>query len=182
MTCIVGLIDNGKVWIGGDSSAASGWMVRSSDCPKVFRVGEFLIGYTTSFRMGQILQYHLSIEPQNGHQDDFAYMVRNFAEAARSCLKDFGFAKIDNNEERGGVFLVAYRNNLYSIDSDFQVNKMTDGFDAAGCGREFALGALAALADLPARERIERALEIAANFSGGVLGPFTIVDVGDGVS
>jgi ATP-dependent protease HslVU (ClpYQ) peptidase subunit len=176
MTCIVGLVDDSKVWIGGDSASADGWTVRASNYPKVFRVGEFVLGFTTSWRMGQILQYHLSIEPQNEHQEDFAYMTRVFIEAVRSCLKEFGFTKVENNKEEGGAFLVGYRNRLYSINSDFQVGEMADGFDAVGCGSEFALGALAALEDLPARKRVERALEISAKFSGGVCPPFVILD------
>ena len=59
MTCIVGLEHDGKVYMGGDSAAVGGMDVYPSRIPKVFQAGRYLIGYTTSFRMGQLLQYGL---------------------------------------------------------------------------------------------------------------------------
>lgn len=55
MTCVVGLVDKGTVYIGVDSAAVQGWTRRKSRVAKVFHRGPFLIGYTTSFRMGQLL-------------------------------------------------------------------------------------------------------------------------------
>lgn len=178
MTCIVGLVDGDKVYVGADSASAEGWEVRQTKLPKVFRNGNFIIGYTTSFRMGQILQHHLSVRNQFEGEADDAYMVKAFAEAARTALKDHGFAKIESNEEKGGTFLVGYRGRLYSVHSDFQVNEMADGYDACGCGRAYALAGLAALVELGPEERITRALEIAAHFSGGVIPPFHILSDG----
>jgi len=59
MTCIVGIAQEGKVWIGADSAAVSGQDIRATALRKVFRRGQFLIGYTSSFRMGQLPQFHL---------------------------------------------------------------------------------------------------------------------------
>lgn len=174
MTCIIGLVHNDKVYIGADSAAVSGWQVRATNLDKVFRRGPFLIAYTNSFRMGQILQYHLEVQSQDG-EPDIEYMVRHFVDAVRTCFKELGFAKVENNEESGGMFLVGYRGHLYAIEDDFQVNEMTDGFDAWGCGKEYALGVMKALEHLPPIEQIEKALEISAHFSGGVLPPFQVV-------
>lgn len=175
MTCIVGLAEEGKVYIGADSASAAGWTVRQTKLPKVFRNGDFIIGYTQSFRMGQILQHHLSVRKQfvgEGHNE---YMVKAFAEAVRESLKSHGFAKTENNVERGGEFLVGYKGHLYSFDSDFQVNEMAMGYDACGCGENFALGAMKALEGVPPEERITKALECAATFSGAVIPPFHIL-------
>ena len=46
MTCIVALIDGGKVYLGGDSAATekdTGLIVQRTD-PKVFKVGQYGIG------------------------------------------------------------------------------------------------------------------------------------------
>jgi len=125
--------------------------------------------------MGQILQYHLSVRRQFEGEADDQYMVKAFAEAVRKALKEHGFAKIENSEESGGTFLVGYRGHLYSFASDFQVNEMADGYDACGCGEDFALGAMKALEGLPPEERIIQALESAAAFSGAVIPPFHIL-------
>ena len=60
MTCIVALSVGNKVFLGGDSAASdekSGLILQTTD-PKVFKVGQFGIGFVDSFRMGQILQYN----------------------------------------------------------------------------------------------------------------------------
>jgi len=175
MTCIVGLVDDGRVYIGADSASGqeNSWTVRATKLPKVFRIGEFIIGYTDSFRMGQLLQYHLDVRPQN-EESDMEYMVKVFAEAARETLKKYGFARVENNEETGGTFLVGYRKHLYTIDADFQVNEMADDMDACGCGAEYALGALRAVRKKTPVERILLALDVAAHFSGGVKPPFRV--------
>jgi ATP-dependent protease HslVU (ClpYQ) peptidase subunit len=162
------------VYIGVDSAAVQGWTRRVSDVPKVFRRGRFLIGYTTSFRMGQLLEHYLEVPPQHVDEADSRYMVTKFVEAARKLLKEKGFAKVEANNEKGGQFLVGYRGTLYSIQSDFQVGQTADGLDAVGSGAEFALGAMKALSKTSPTRRIKRALEISAHFNMGVCGPFYV--------
>jgi len=181
MTCIIGLVSDGKVYMGGDSAGARGWTVRPMQNPKVFEVGPFIIGGEGSNRMYDVLQYHLKVQPQDG-ESDHEYMICQFAEAVRATLKEHGVAKIENNVEKGGIFLVGYRGHLYWADSDFQISEDIDGYDACGCGQEFALGAMMALEELPPKKRIRRALEIAAHFSGGVMEPFTVIKQGAGPS
>jgi len=173
MTCIVGLVERGTVYIGGDSASVAGWTSRVTRLPKVFRRGPFLIGYTTSFRMGQLLQHALNV-PLQKDDDDMRFMVMTFAESVRSLLKERGVAKIEANAESGGQFLVAYRKRLYSVQADFQVNEMADGFDAVGSGAEYALGAMAATKGLSPTLRIKRALGVSAHFNMAVSPPFFV--------
>lgn len=177
MTCIMGYAIDGKVYIGADSASVSGWEVRKTNLHKVFIVDEFIVGYTTSFRMGQILQYYLCVRPQEENESDLEYMVKAFAENARNCLKDYGFSKIEHNVEEGGTFLVGYRGHLYSIYSDFQVNEGSEGFDACGSGREYALGAFLVTSDKSPEDRVLSALQTAAYFSGSVTEPYTILSI-----
>jgi ATP-dependent protease HslVU (ClpYQ) peptidase subunit len=174
MTCIVGLVHSGKVFIGADSASAAGSTVRETALPKVFRRGDFVIGYTTSFRMGQLLQYVVEIPKAEVY--DLEYMVTQFAEAVRLKFKEYGFTKIDSNQEIGGTFLVGVAGQLFEIASDFQVNTYRDGMAAVGCGCDFALGALQALAHLSPEERIRRALEVSDYFSGWVMPPFQVLE------
>lgn len=174
MTCVVGLVHKGSVHIGVDSAAVQGWTRRTSKLPKVFRRGPFLIGYTTSFRMGQLLEHHLTVPEQEAGQDDLAFMVTQFIERVRALLKEKGFTRVESNTEKGGQFLVGYRGHLYTVESDFQVGKQAEGYDAIGSGAEFALGAMRALPDLPPGKRLRKALEVAAHFNMGVSAPFTV--------
>lgn len=175
MTCIVGLAHNGKVYMGGDSMAAGTWDKHVIATRKVFRVGEFLIGYTSSFRMGQILQYHLSVPQQQDGVTDERYMVVDFVEAVRDCLKDKGYASVNSNVEEAGFFLVGYRGNLYYIASNFQVSQWASGIAAVGCGEPYALGAMVALGDkVKPKQRILKALEITSELCNGVCAPFYV--------
>lgn len=172
MTCIIGLIDkNGDVYVSGDAAGVDvgslAISVRSDD--KVFRNGPFLIGGTTSFRMLQILKYKLLIPAQTTDQTDMQYMVCTFVDAVRKCFKDDEFTSKDTQ------FLVGYKGQLYSILADWQVAINSCGYDAAGCGADFAMGAMFANDKLKPEERLKKALLAASTFSAGVCGPFKIM-------
>lgn len=173
MTCIIGLVDDAGVWMGSDSASVSENESRITMLPKVFSIADFLIGYTTSFRMGQILQYQL-IPPEHEDVTGMQYMVQKFIPAVRKVLKKAGFAEVKDGVETGGQFLVGHRGRLYCIDSDFQVNEHIDGFDIRGSGMEYALGAMSALATMAPRLRIDLALKIAAYYCPYVREPFHI--------
>ncbi len=177
MTCIVGLGHEGKVCMGADCAGGSDWETRSVTTPKVFMRGPFLIGYTTSFRMGQVLQCKLEAREQLEGETDYEFMVAGFGEAVRNTLKSIGFSRVENNQESGGQFLVGYRGELYEMESDFAILQFVDRFSAVGVGAPYALGAMAALDGLAPRERVMRSLEIAALFCNGVSGPFVLKEV-----
>lgn len=160
--------------MGGDSAAANGWRTRPTALRKVFCLGDFIIGYTSSFRMGQILQYHLDVRQQEADEPDERYMVVAFVDAVRTCLKDKGYTRIDSNQEEGGEFMVGYRSKLYVIQSDFQVQRYAEPFTAVGCGEDYALGALAVTERMKPEKRVLAALKAADRFSNGVCAPFYV--------
>ena len=49
MTCIIGLIDNGKVYMGCDSAGVAGLDMYGRADQKIFKVDNFIMGFTTSF-------------------------------------------------------------------------------------------------------------------------------------
>jgi hypothetical protein len=119
MTCIVGLVDKGKVYIGGDSAGVKGSDYRIREDEKVFRKENMVFGFTSSFRMGQILRYSFKIPGHESTKEDFDYLCTSFVDALIGCFKDKGYARTDNNVVSGGCFLVGYKGNLYQIHSDF---------------------------------------------------------------
>lgn len=176
MTCIVGYVENGVVYMGGDSAGVRGYDVTLRKDVKVFKVGEFIFGFTWSFRMGQILKY--SFKPplhENGVSDE-KYMMTVFVDEVRKLFKEKGFARKESDEEKGGEFMVGYRGNIYTIESDYQVSISRENFEAVGCGEYYAKGAMNILdkAKLPPKTKIKLALETAEKFSGGVRSPFVI--------
>ena len=175
MTCIVGLVHEGVVYIGGDSAGVAGLSLTVRADEKVFQNGEFLMGFTTSFRMGQLLRY--SLEPPRRHPDDdiHQYMVVGFVNAVRECLKAGGYASKKDDVESAGTFLVGYQGRLFEIESDYQVGIPGDGYAAVGSGQDIARGALFATQGQEPRQRVLTALQAAERFSAGVRGPFHIL-------
>lgn len=178
MTCIAGLVHGTDVWIGGDSAGSNAAFIMTRKDPKVFRVGDMLMGCCGSFRMAQLLR--CTFEPP-AHPDDMAverYLVGPFIDAVRRLFKDGGAATSDKEAERGTFFLLAYRGGLYRIEHDYHVGQAADGYDAIGSGADVALGALHALAATGARlgsqERIRVALEASERSSPSVRGPFVV--------
>lgn len=174
MTCIVGLVDKGHVYIGGDSAGADAWWnltIRRD--PKVFVSGPYVVGFTDSFRMGQVLRYQADLPEPPPDRDLMRHMVVDFIGSARKALNDAGFAKHENARETGGSFLVGVRGRLFRIDSDYQVGESARGFYAIGGGATYALGALAISKGRP-KSRITQALQVAERFSAGVAGPFVV--------
>lgn len=179
MTCIIGFIKNKKVYIGGDSAGVGGLDVTLRRDSKVFKNGKFIIGYTSSFRMGQLLRFKLKVKDQDEEQDDYEYMCTTFIDAVRNCLKENAYTTIDDNVEKIGYFLVGYNGHLYNIQSDLQVAESYDSFDSVGCGEDYAKGAMEILtkSKQSPRQIIKKALTIVVKFSGGVRPPFNIVEV-----
>lgn len=173
MTCIVGLVDKGRVYIGGDSAGIAGLSLTVRSDPKVFAIGEFVVGYTSSFRMGQLLRF--KFQPPAIEGDLFAYMATHFVDALRECFKQGGYAEVCNGQESGGNFLVGVRGHLFHIQSDYQVGEALSQYDACGCGDDVACGALYATKGKGARYRIRTALEAAEQHSAGVRGPFVVL-------
>lgn len=182
MTCIVGLInkETNEIYMGGDSAAVGGSNISIRKDPKVFiKDNKFIIGFTSSFRMGQLLMTddRFIIREQNTNEDDFHYMINAFIPAVQEVFNVGGFLKVKESVKEGGFFIVGYHKHLYKIECDFQVEENYDGYMATGCGEDLALGSLFTTENftLTTEERITKALEAAAKFSAGVAAPFNII-------
>jgi ATP-dependent protease HslVU (ClpYQ) peptidase subunit len=178
VTCIVGIEDrkSRKVYIGCDSAGVAGYdlMVRADE--KVFQNGDLLIGYTSSFRMGQLLRYSLEVPKHPAKLDSLAYMVKEVVPAIRKCFKDNGYQKTENSVESGGTFLVGYQGELFVIYEDYQVGKSACGVNAVGCGSVAAIGAMLAMPKEPPKSRAMKALKISEQTNAGVRGPFKVME------
>lgn len=188
MTCIVALIDAGKVYLGSDAAASdekTGLIFQRTD-PKVFKVGQFGIGFTDSFRMGQILQYNWTppvYKPTAGNKNLDKFMRTRFVESVKEAFKEQGFGNFNNTAEdgdSGGIFLivVAGTGRIFTMDEDFHIGEADVQYMAEGSGGMVALGSLHSTSTIKTpRKRVRMALEAAAKFIMSVRGPFTIIEL-----
>ena len=57
MTCIVGIADGDNVYIGGDRGISDNDTILKMSRPKVTQHGDFLIGYSGSLGVGQLMEF-----------------------------------------------------------------------------------------------------------------------------
>lgn len=173
MTCIVGLVAKNGVWLGGDGLGSTDHAKCKVAGGKVFKNGEFLIGFCGDFRIGQILRYAFTPPPING--DLSRYMCVEFSNALRASMKDAGYLVVQDGAEKGGDFMVGIRGRLFCVESNFQVIETVLPYIAIGSGDAYAMGAMYANHKAKPRERIMKALRAAAEFSPSVGGPFKVL-------
>lgn len=188
MTAICAIRVRGEVWMGGDSAAiADSHYLTLSAAPKVFEVGPLVIGYTSSFRMGQALQHRLQLPDGLPGAADLGALDRwmsvTFADAVRQLMRDCGYMKRENEREVGGQFLVGVWGQLYFMDDDFHALRQRAPYAACGSGVSACLAALYMATrfdqtvDDP--ENVVRlALEAAEHCIATVRGPFHVVKGG----
>lgn len=137
MTCIVGIKHFDRVWIGGDRLSSDGYAKEYSLRSKVFYNEEYIIGYTSSFRMGDLLE-HVLEPPEYDGSDPHRFMVREFVPRVIKTFKDnYWFT---DGKAHGGEFLLAFRDNLFKVQDDFSVQSFNE--TATGSGQIAALGSL----------------------------------------
>lgn len=188
MTCIVALSVGNKVFLGGDAAASdekSGLILQTVN-PKVFKVGQYGIGFVESFRMGQILQYNWTppiYKPTAGFKNLDKFMRTKFVESVKEAYQEHGYGRFGNNTEdgdEGGIIIIAVQNTgrIFIMDVDYHVSEVDVDYLAEGSGQQIALGSLYSTSTIKTpRKRVRMALEAAQKFIMSVKGPFTIIEV-----
>lgn len=189
MTCIVGVIEGGNIYMGGDSAGVAGnYRIQARKDLKVFRYtdesnNQFLLGFCGSFRLGQLLMTSLEFPRLDGYIP-FEYMVTQFVPAVKTLMSENGVER--KKEEvvslNNSSFLVGIKDNkgdcyLFEVQDDYQVVELIVPYASCGCGADLALGALNILwgTDIEADVIVEQALLTAEKFNAGVRRPFNII-------
>lgn len=174
MTCVIAIKDKGVVYMGADSAGSDLYTIRTRIDPKIHKVGPFMFGFTTSFRMGQLLAHAFKAPDRDPRVATDKFMATTFVDAVRDCLKSGGYAAKANEVEQGGTFLVAYEGRVFTVYGDYQVAEGALSYEAVGCGTDMAMGSLFSTqgGSMAPSARIDLALRAAEAFSCGVRGPF----------
>lgn len=178
MTCVVGVVHQRQVWIGAEAqtTASNGHAMSLAD-PKVFALEGFLFGCAGGPRVGQLIQHALALPARHPRQSVSAYMATDFIDALRGTLTRGGAIESENGtDELDATMLVGHAGRLFAVWQDFQVEEVTERFNAVGSGAPYAMGALHALKrkKMPPRARAKAALEAAVALDSYCGGPLTI--------
>lgn len=174
MTCIVGLVNKGKVYIGADSCGSNGFTKEIRVEPKVFKNGEFLIGCTSSFRMIDLLKWKFNPPTIKDGDNLHKFLCTEFVDSVRKLFVDNGYA-VTNEDWKSGTFLVGVKGRLFKIEADFQVAEYD--YMACGSGEYHALGSLYSSPLNSPVKNLTKALEAASHFVISVNPPFIIESI-----
>jgi len=189
MTCIVALSVGNKVYLGGDSAASddkTGLILQTVDS-KVFKIGQYGIGFVDSFRMGQILQYNWAppiYKPSKGFKNLDKFMRTKFVQSIKEVYQEHGYGRFGTSAgedgDEGGTIIIAVQKTgrIFVMDVDYHISEVDVQYLAEGSGQQVALGSLFSTSSVKTpRKRVRMALEAAQKFIMSVKGPFTIIEV-----
>lgn len=163
----MGLVDrDGTGHIACDSLGSNGKTKNVYKTRKIFRRSGFLFGFTSSYRMGQILQYSLSLPKRKVGQDLTEYLHTDFVSAVRSAFDEGG-------HEDGGEFIFITEGRIFSMQSDFSLLEALDTFESCGSGEDYARATMATMLAYGLGDPVQIltvAIETAANYVSGVGG------------
>jgi hypothetical protein len=181
MTVIAAVVGpDGKIWMGGDSAGVDdNYSLGLCRETKVWENGGILFGASGSFRVAQVVRWHMEI-PSFTHTTALEYVTGPLVDAIRSSLEASGALnkwEEDSTESMGGNLLIGYDGHVFEMWEDFGVGELLHDYGAVGCGGELACGSLATTEKmgLKPKKRVELALATAERDSAGVRGPMTII-------
>ncbi len=156
-TTILAVRRHGKVALGGDGQVTLGQSVMKSNARKVRRLfeGKVLAGFA-----GSTADAFTLFERFEGKLEKFGNLTRAAIELAKDWRTDRSLRRLE------ALLLVADAGNTYVISGNGDVIEPEHDLIAIGSGGGFAQAAALALTgctDLPAREVVERSLNIAAD-------------------
>ena len=167
MTCIVGIVKDNTIYMGGDRSASDEVSIISMVNPKVYVRDEWIYGYAGTIGIGQLMNYIDLPSPEG----DIEKIIRlDICEKLKSAIDSF--ARDVENEETG--FVIGARGRLFEFNiSDWGVIEITES--SIGSGSQIALGSLYTSIHLSPIERIQLSLDAAITYSPSCQGPTDII-------
>lgn len=183
MTCIIAHTDGVSSFLAGDKLGSNGFTKTVQTEPKVFekefiklhddgltRTKEVMaLGYTTSFRMGQLLNYNLNLPEQDASQTFSQYLVLKVIPIIRQMFKEEWGARDASQDVGGGQFIILHNHTIYEVQEDFSVLQPKTRITAVGSGTYHAIAAMQAYIEVeneskkPLHERIESIFKIVSD-------------------
>lgn len=148
MTCITAAVKGGKCAIAADSFGGSASSYQIYKTPKLVRKPvrngggsiDVLIGYTSSYRMGDILRYLWECPEFSGDANE--WIVAKCIPSLRCLFESEGFMGKDDSRDSGGDFIFIVDCRIFHIQNDFSVLEPSEGYLSVGSGEYIAVGAM----------------------------------------
>jgi ATP-dependent protease HslVU (ClpYQ) peptidase subunit len=166
MTCIVGLLDNDRVYIGGDRAIGDDSNILSSLVPKVVSRNDWLYGYAGTIGIGQLMDI-ITLPP--AHTADYRTIKTKIVPALSVAIDNYARDVSDHDTQ----WIIGVNHRLYEVSAaDWGVLEV--GYTSIGAGSQYALGSIYTSICNPPDVRVRLALEAAITFSPGCQGPIDV--------
>jgi len=171
VTCIVSIVNEGIIYMGGDRGVSDESSIMSMIQPKVSIRGEWIYGYSGSLGNGQLFDFtDLPVIKKN--DDVYSLLRMEMVESYKSILDSHGSSKDDD----GTDFIIGCRGRLFEFNTeDWGVAEITEC--AIGSGGNFALGSLYTSIEKEPMDRIGLAMAAAITYSPTCQGPIDILHI-----
>lgn len=182
MTCVVGLVHKGKVFMGGDSISIDGWSsFDTANSDKVFVVDNFIYAIAGSWRIRDIMQHAFTPPEHNPEHSDDKYMKLTYVQALAKCFEDNKFLTLKDGvmEIQDVGLLIGYKGKLYKLNGDMAMLRCPDWGASEGIGYQASTAVLYALRNMvkdPTRRALI-SLEAAEQTNASVRRPFVVLSL-----
>jgi ATP-dependent protease HslVU (ClpYQ) peptidase subunit len=166
MTCIAGIMKEGKVYLAGERGASEGNYIVPIDKPKIWKNGPYIFGYAGTFD-SQIIQYNFNPPAPEGNIDKF--MHTKFLRALKTFYSEWDMGGKDSEVS----LLIGVKGRLYEHDAeDLTMISYDREFIAIGSGADYAMGSLHATRNhKDPKRRLALAIDAACQYSTSCIGP-----------
>lgn len=185
MSVVVAIKQNGKVYIGADSQVTKGGTrvtLKNSNNYKIWKVANAehcLMGHVGNLRDANLVRLMDSlVTDYNVYRNHvgFEFVVKKIVPDIVQELTDYGLLKDGKTTDcLDSSFLFAYKDQLYSINSDRAVIEIDD-YVAIGSGADQAIGSLLSTEGEDPKARIVKAIKSSAASDIYVDYPIIIAD------
>jgi ATP-dependent protease HslVU (ClpYQ) peptidase subunit len=143
MTCIIAYKDEkNDIYLAGDKMGSNSFTGQTVKEPKVFWKGDFRIGYTTSFRMGQILKHVWTPPQRKVDQNTDSYLYVDVVNSLKRCFIDNGFGNKDKNNY--GTFIMCYEDRMIEVQDELSLLESDRNVVSVGSGTYHATASVLA--------------------------------------
>lgn len=186
MTCVLALKyideDTSKIVLATNKRGSNDSVKRTYTKPKIFKNGDFYIGYTASFYMGRLLQ-HTWIPPEKKpNQLDDEYLFRDVIKSLHRMFENNDFDFGAKGEPDRGTFIMVYKGRIFEVFSNMSLLEV-DTFASVGSGSEIMQEAIGMYLNdgstLDLEDMLTAAFKIVSERSCGVSDEYDMLVIGD---
>lgn len=173
MTCIVALKHDNLIYMAGDRAASNESIIGTLATPKIFKKGEYLIGYAGSMA-GKRLAYHFDPPQPGPYVEIDEFMHTTFLNYLHNLYEEVW---INDGEPLDLDLVIGIRDKIYDHNAtNMALNEYSREYLASGSGMEYAYGYLysGANANDP-YQRVSGAVKAAIEFSPTCGGEIDII-------